>query len=198
MKCAALVRRRAMSLSTARAPSAKSESLSDVLARIPARSVLYVEVGAGDLFGTDYSGKSQVANIVLSQEGGVDGNVKVTLNRLFDGSVIPDVQAAALIRSNQSSFNLSAGTGRSGQVEAGLTTSAGLPTTQGSSCAKRSILSATAIPLLRPAGAMKAATGVAPTSPALFADPLYPAADEPGDARHRARSRRPARAKLSQ
>ena len=41
------------------------------LQRIPAQQVVRVEVGPGDLYGSDYAGKSQVLNIILSQQGRV-------------------------------------------------------------------------------------------------------------------------------
>jgi hypothetical protein len=90
-------------------PSSKSESLTDVLAKIPASRVVRVEVGPGDLFGADYSSKSQVLNIITSAEGGIDGNVTGSLRRLYTGAVIPDGSASALIRRGASSINLSAG-----------------------------------------------------------------------------------------
>ena len=49
-------------------PSSKSESLGDILARIPARRVVRIEVGPGDLYGSDYAGKSQVLNVVLRRD----------------------------------------------------------------------------------------------------------------------------------
>jgi hypothetical protein len=100
-------------------PSSKTETLGAMLARIPARQVLRVEVGPGDLYGSDYAGKSQVLNVVLRREGGFDGNVKVGAARLHDGSAIPIVEASALIRSGASTFNLSGGLGRGGNVEIG-------------------------------------------------------------------------------
>jgi hypothetical protein len=101
-------------------PSSKAERLEAMLAKIPARRVLRVEVASGDLYGSDYAGKSQVLNVVLSQEGGIDGNVKASIARLHDGSVFPGLEASALIRRGSSSFNLSAGTGRDKDVEVGF------------------------------------------------------------------------------
>ena len=67
-------------------PSTKAEALDVTLQRIPAQQVVRVEVGPGDLFGSDYAGKSQVLNIILSQKAGIDGNVTAaaaaTLHRL--------------------------------------------------------------------------------------------------------------------
>jgi hypothetical protein len=90
-------------------PSSKAESLETTLARIPAKSVTKVEVGPGDLFGSDYAGKSQVLNIFLSEAGGIDANVTGTVRRLYTGRLVPDGSASALIRRGASSINLSAG-----------------------------------------------------------------------------------------
>ena len=90
-------------------PSSKAESLATTLARIPAQRVTKVEVGPGDLFGSDYAGKSQVLNIFLSAAGGIDANVSGTVRRLYDGTLTPDASASALIRRGASSINLSAG-----------------------------------------------------------------------------------------
>jgi len=90
-------------------PSSKAESLSEVLAKIPASRVVRVEIGPGDLFGADYSSKSQVLNIITSAEGGIDGNVTASLRRNYTGAVVPDGQVSALIRRGASTINLSAG-----------------------------------------------------------------------------------------
>lgn len=101
-------------------PASKSETLQALLAKIPARRVLRVEVASGDLFGSDYAGKAQVLNVVLSKEGGIDGNVKLSLERTHEGSVWPNLEASALIRSGASTFNLSAGSGRDKTIEVGF------------------------------------------------------------------------------
>ena len=90
-------------------PSSKAESLETTLARIPAQRVVKVEVGPGDLFGSDYAGKSQVLNIFLSEAGGIDANVTGSVRRLYTGRLVPDGSASALIRRGASSINLSAG-----------------------------------------------------------------------------------------
>jgi hypothetical protein len=101
-------------------PSSKSESLGEILARIPAKRVVRIEVGPGDLYGSDYAGKSQVINLILSDSGGVDGNVKVSAGRVFTGWLVPNAEASVLIKTGGSTINLSAGTGRGGQVEKGF------------------------------------------------------------------------------
>lgn len=100
-------------------PSSKSESLETLLSRIPASRVVRVEVGPGDLYGSDYAGKGQVLNIVLSAEAGFDGEVNASVRRLFNGRLDPNIQATALIKRGDSSFNLSAGAGRSTTIEEG-------------------------------------------------------------------------------
>src|SRR5438045_2773561 len=61
-------------------PSTKSETLDAYLSRIPASRVKRVEVGPGDLYGADYSSKSQVANFILIEGGGggIAGNAVVS------------------------------------------------------------------------------------------------------------------------
>jgi hypothetical protein len=103
-------------------PSSKAESLETTLQRIPARRVQRVEVGPGDLYGADYSSKSQVLNIIMSAEGGVDGNVTVSGRRLYTGTLVPDGSASALIRRGASSINLSAGSGHTLNHEEGTDT----------------------------------------------------------------------------
>jgi len=100
-------------------PSSKSESLETLLSRIPASRVVRVEVGPGDLYGSDYAGKGQVLNIVLSSEAGFDGDVNASVRRLFSGRLDPSIQATALVKRGDSSFNLSAGTGSTTIVEEG-------------------------------------------------------------------------------
>ena len=91
-------------------PSSKSESLETTLARIPATRVVRVEVGPGDLYGAEYSTKNQVLNVILSEEGGIDGNVTVSARRWWSGNVTPNASASVLIRRGQSTFNLSGAT----------------------------------------------------------------------------------------
>lgn len=92
-------------------PSSKAESLETTLSRIPASQVARVEVGPGDLYGADYSSRSQVLNIILSAEGGIDGNVSVTGRRLYTGKMFGDAAGSASIRRGASTINISAGSG---------------------------------------------------------------------------------------
>jgi hypothetical protein len=109
-------------------PSSKAESIETTLSRIPARSVVRVEVGPGDLYGADYSGKNQVLNVILSGDAGVDGNVTVSARRLYSGKIVPNLSGSALIKRGASSINLSAGTERYDQVEEGTDTLTDLDT----------------------------------------------------------------------
>jgi len=92
------------------------------LQRIPAQRVVRVELGSGDLYGSDYAGKSQVLNIILSSAGGYDANVTIGAVRRYQGYIQGNVSATALIRKGPSSFNLSVGTGRNKQFEEGTDT----------------------------------------------------------------------------
>ena len=100
-------------------PSTKAETLDVTLSRIPAQRVIRVEVGPGDLYGSDYAGKSQVLNVILSQEAGIDANITAAAKRWSTGYVNTDIQGSALIRRGPSTINLSAGTGRNRQLEEG-------------------------------------------------------------------------------
>ena len=108
-------------------PSSKSDSLQTILARIPASRVLRVEIGPGDLFGSDYSGKSQVLNVILTTEGGIDGNATVKLARLYSGKVVPDGEASVLIRRGASTINLATASGRYDSQEEGFDRLTNLP-----------------------------------------------------------------------
>ena len=103
-------------------PSSKAEPLETTLARIPSRSVVRVEVGPGDLYGADYSGKSQVLNVILSEAAGIDGNVTASARREYHGRVSPNASASAMIKRGASTINLSAGTERSYNFEEGTDT----------------------------------------------------------------------------
>jgi hypothetical protein len=100
-------------------PSTKAETLDVTLARIPAQQIVRVELGPGDLYGSDYAGKSQVLNIILSQQSGVDGNLTAAAKRWFTGYVNTDIQGSTEIRRGASTINLSGGTGRNRQLEEG-------------------------------------------------------------------------------
>lgn len=90
-------------------PSSKSDTLETILARIPASRVARVEIGPGDLFGSEFAGKPQVVNVVTTAAGGLAGTVNGTVRRTYTGRVEPDVTVSALLRRGKSSFNASAG-----------------------------------------------------------------------------------------
>jgi hypothetical protein len=102
-----------------RRPSAKSETLETLLARIPASRVLRVELASGEQFGSDYAGKSQVANLVLTDAGGFAGTVEATVRRDHAGGLLPEGSVSALIRHGASTFNLSARVENRGVSEEG-------------------------------------------------------------------------------
>lgn len=87
-------------------PSSKSESLDIILARIPASRVLRVEVGPGEQFGAEYTGKAQVLNLVLTSGGGVAGTIEGGVLRDFAGKILAEGGVSALLRSGKSTFNV--------------------------------------------------------------------------------------------
>ena len=103
-------------------PSSKSESLETLLARIPARQVVRVELGPGDLYGSEYSGKSQVLNVILSAGAGIDGTVTASARRSSTGLVVPNLSASAMIRRGVSSLGLATGTERDDRIDSGTDT----------------------------------------------------------------------------
>lgn len=101
-------------------PSSKLDSLETLLQRIPASRVLRVELGPGDLYGADYAAKSQVLNVILTADGGIDGNVTASLKRIFTGDVIPNLEGSVLYKRGNFSANLAAGSGQFDYVEEGF------------------------------------------------------------------------------
>lgn len=108
-------------------PSSKSDTLETILARIPASRVARVEIGPGDLFGSEFSGKPQVLNLVLNADGGLAGTVNAIVRRDFSGQLTPEGNVSALLRRGQSSFNISAGATNTHTPEEGTDTKIGLP-----------------------------------------------------------------------
>jgi hypothetical protein len=100
-------------------PSSKSDPLDAVLARIPASRVARVEIGPGDLFGSEYSGKPQVLNLVMTSAGGLAGTATGTVRREYTGAILPEGSVSALMRQGASSFSLSAGLNNSNTTEEG-------------------------------------------------------------------------------
>ncbi|NJS15813.1 MAG: Plug domain-containing protein [Sphingopyxis sp.] len=108
-------------------PSAKSDSLATILSRIPASRVLRVEVGSGDLFGAEYSGRPQVANLILADGGGLAGTVEASIARDYTGSLTPQGSISALLRRGPSTFTASVGYENEDYLEEGTDTIRALP-----------------------------------------------------------------------
>ncbi len=100
-------------------PSSKSETLEQLLSRIPASRVSRVDVGSGDLYGAEYSSKAQVANLVLSAGGGIAGNVSATGTRWWFGKIVPTGSGSIQMTRGPSTFSLSADTARNDAFEKG-------------------------------------------------------------------------------
>ena len=62
------------------------------------------------LAGLDQDLRSQVLNVILSEESGIDGNFTGTVRHLYTGRLVPDISTSAIIRRGEHSINLSAGT----------------------------------------------------------------------------------------
>ena len=103
-------------------PSSKSESLSTILSQIPASRVVRVDVGQGSLYGSEYAGKSQVANIILSAEGGFNGTVTASARSLYSGEIIPNLTGSATLKRGSSTYNVSAGTSNEDVADEGTDT----------------------------------------------------------------------------
>jgi len=89
-------------------PSSKSDTIDTVLSRIPASRVLRIELVSGNAFGADYAGKAQVANVILTEAGGLAGNLEGRLEHEFTGRVLPKAAASAVLRKGASTFSASA------------------------------------------------------------------------------------------
>jgi hypothetical protein len=101
-------------------PSTKSETLDVYLNRIPASRVKRVEVGPGDVFGADYSSKSQVANLILVEGGGgVAGNVTSNLERHWTGKVTATESGSVSFNRGPSTFNIAGDTALMDMTETG-------------------------------------------------------------------------------
>lgn len=108
-------------------PSAKGETLQTLLSRIPASRVAKIEVGPGDLFGADYTGKSQVLNLTLVAGGGLAGTVEASASRDFTGKIRPAGSASALLKRGKSTFNASVTVDNSQTTEEGTDRVVALP-----------------------------------------------------------------------
>ena len=88
-------------------PSAKSDSLSTLLERIPASRVARIELSSGNRFGSDYVGKTQVLNIVLIDTGGLAGTVTARLAHEYTGRILPQASANVTLRTGVHTFDAS-------------------------------------------------------------------------------------------
>ncbi|HWJ69032.1 MAG TPA: outer membrane beta-barrel protein [Sphingobium sp.] len=88
-------------------PSAKSDSLDVILARIPANRVKRIELVAGNELGADYVSKPQVVNLILTEDAGLAGTVEGRVSREYTGRILPRGSAALVYRRGDSSFNAS-------------------------------------------------------------------------------------------
>ena len=90
-------------------PSAKAETLEDILRRIPAAQVVRLEVLPGAVVGAEYRSRSQVLNVVLSETGrGVSGSAEVTLQHVYTGHTTPEVSLSLLRRAGDLSLGVAA------------------------------------------------------------------------------------------
>lgn len=108
-------------------PSSKSDTIDVILSRIPANRVLRVEVSSGDRFGSDYSAKAQVLNLVLSDSGGIAGTLEAGAQREFTGHVFPTGSASALLKRGPSTFNVAASLTNEQSTDEGTDTITALP-----------------------------------------------------------------------
>ena len=100
-------------------PSSKSETLEQLLSRIPASRVSRVDVGPGDLYGAEYSSKAQVANLILKAGGGLAGNVQGSATRWWFGKIVPTGSGSVTLTRGPSTFSLSADAARNDAFEKG-------------------------------------------------------------------------------
>lgn len=107
--------------------SSKSDTIDVILSRIPANRVVRVEVVAGERFGSEYTAKAQVLNVVLSDAGGIAGTVEVAGRRDFTGQFLPEFSASGLLKRGKSTFNLAASLTNSATTEEGYDRLTNLP-----------------------------------------------------------------------
>ena len=152
-------------------PTSKSDTLDIVLARIPASRVARVEVGPGDLFGSEYAGKPQVVNLVLIETGGLAGTASSTVRRTFSGELYPEGSVSGLLRRGASTFNACVGLTNDTSDEEGSDTYIDLPSRELIEFRRKLNETRSPEPMFRVPGPMTAApigqrisTAVSPTS----------------------------------
>ena len=88
-------------LINAERPASKDDSLYDALKRIPASSVLRIDVIRGGATGIDMQGKAIIANVVLRSDGGGKLLLAASVWRASDGSLAPGGRAEGSVRIGQ-------------------------------------------------------------------------------------------------
>ncbi|HEX7946187.1 MAG TPA: TonB-dependent receptor plug domain-containing protein, partial [Phenylobacterium sp.] len=73
-------------------PASKSETLQDIIFRIPAGKVARIDIIRGGAPGIDMQGKTVLANVILKKDGGVRGVIAVADNRQEDGRNLGQVR----------------------------------------------------------------------------------------------------------
>lgn len=76
-------------------PASKSDSLQDILQRVPAGKVERIDVIRGGAPGVDMQGKAVLANLVLKKDDGLRALVSLADNRIDDGRDLGQVRAEA-------------------------------------------------------------------------------------------------------
>jgi outer membrane receptor protein involved in Fe transport len=76
-------------------PTAKNDSLSDILGRIPAGKVARIDVVRGGSPGIDMQGRPVVANVLLRKDGALRGQAAVEAQHVGDGRAFAGLNAQA-------------------------------------------------------------------------------------------------------
>ena len=74
-------------------PLTKTETLEDILRKIPASSVLRIEVIRGGAPGIDMQGRTVLANVVRKSDVATTGAVALSSHFLWDGRILPGFRA---------------------------------------------------------------------------------------------------------
>jgi outer membrane receptor protein involved in Fe transport len=85
-------------------PASKDDSLDQVLARVPARSVLRIDVIRGGAPGIDMQGKTVLANVVRRTDAGAKLTLAASTTRASDGRLVGAVRAEAIKRSGATTY----------------------------------------------------------------------------------------------
>jgi outer membrane receptor protein involved in Fe transport len=73
-------------------PASKTDTLQDILFRVPAGKVERIDIIRGGAPGIDMQGKTVLANVILKKDGGIRGVVAVADNRIEDGRDLGQVR----------------------------------------------------------------------------------------------------------